>query len=130
MTVLSLDLPAMYGDHHVVEVRRILLDIPGVEEVYASSSFRVAEITFDPQEVDEETIKNKLDEAGYMGDFSMPEETDVPANESFGKGVYFRHTAAYQQTKRVISFEQKTPYTGRPLWPCPGMKPIIRKMED
>lgn len=130
MTVLSLDLPAMYGDHHVVEVRRILLDIPGVEEVYASSSFRVAEIAFDAQEVDEETIKSKLDEAGYMGDFSMPEETDLPANESRGQDVFFRHTAAYQQTKRTISFEQNTPYTGRPLWPCPGMKPIIRKMKD
>ena len=35
MEVLTLELPAMYGDHHVVEVRRILLEIPGVDNVYA-----------------------------------------------------------------------------------------------
>ena len=42
MEVFNIDLPAMYGDHHVVEVRRILMDIPGVEDVYASSGFRAA----------------------------------------------------------------------------------------
>jgi len=30
MEVLSLELPAMYGDHHVVEVRRLLFELPGV----------------------------------------------------------------------------------------------------
>ena len=126
----TFQLPAMYGDHHVTEVRRILLDIPGVKEVYASSSFQVAEVNFDPEEVDEESIEAKLDEAGYLGEFTMPEEAELPANESAGQEVFFRHTAAYRQTKRVVSFEQKTPYTGRPLWPCPGMKPIKRTMED
>ena len=41
MKTLSLELPAMYGDHHVIEVRRILLEIDGVKDVYASSSFQV-----------------------------------------------------------------------------------------
>ena len=30
MEIITLDVPAMYGDHHVVEVRRILLEISGV----------------------------------------------------------------------------------------------------
>ena len=37
----------MYGDHHVVEVRRLLLEMPGVTDVYASSSFQVVEVAFD-----------------------------------------------------------------------------------
>ena len=45
MEVFTIELPAMYGDHHVVEVRRILLDITGVEAVYASRGFRAAEIS-------------------------------------------------------------------------------------
>ena len=44
----SFKLPAMYADHHVVEVRRILLEMPGVQDVYASSAFQVADVTFDP----------------------------------------------------------------------------------
>jgi len=38
-----LELPAMYGDHHVTEVRHILLGLDGVKDVYASSGFRVVE---------------------------------------------------------------------------------------
>ena len=34
MKVLTLELPAMYGDHHVVDVRRILFDMPGVVEAH------------------------------------------------------------------------------------------------
>jgi hypothetical protein len=47
METLTVDLATMYGDHHVTEVRRILFDIPGVEDLYASSSFHQVQITFD-----------------------------------------------------------------------------------
>ena len=33
-------LAALYADHHVIEVRRILLEVPGVDTVDASSAFR------------------------------------------------------------------------------------------
>jgi hypothetical protein len=33
---LTLELPALYADHHVLEVRRILQEMPGISEVYAS----------------------------------------------------------------------------------------------
>ena len=48
MEKITVDLPTMYGDHHVTDVRRILLALPGVEDVYASSAFRLVEVTFDP----------------------------------------------------------------------------------
>ena len=33
MNTLSLDLPSMYGDHHVTEVRHLLLELPGVDRL-------------------------------------------------------------------------------------------------
>ena len=67
MTVTTIDLPAMYGDHHVSEVRRILLDLEGVEEVYASSGFRAAEVTYNSKKLKKAEIVAKLEEAGYIG---------------------------------------------------------------
>ncbi len=130
MQVITVDLPAMYGDHHVVEVRRILLQMPGVAEVYASSGFRVAEITFDPAKVDLEAIKARLDEAGYIGELPIPEEV---ASESASTGNvrkgFFRHTAAYETNNQVVSFGQTVNYESRALWPCPGMTPL-RGMDE
>ncbi|MBT3389630.1 MAG: heavy-metal-associated domain-containing protein [Chloroflexi bacterium] len=130
MTVLTLELPAMYGDHHVVEVRRILLELKGVEDVYASSGFRAAEITYNAKKVTKQDIIAKLEEVGYIGELSIPEETDVPANESEVKDLFFRHTEAYAQTNRVVSFEQNVGHAGRALWPCPGMAPITSMEEE
>lgn len=129
MTVLTLELPAMYGDHHVVEVRRLLLGLDGVEEVYASSGFRAAEITYNSKQVKKAEITAKLEEAGYLGELPIPKETDVPANEANGDGSFFRHTEAYAQTSHVVSFGQEVGVGGRALWPCPGMEPI-RGMDE
>ena len=130
MEKLTLDLPAMYGDHHVVEVRRILLELPGIEDVYASSSFHVAEISYDPEKLDLETITAELDKAGYIGELPIPEETNVPATEGNGNEPFFRHTEAYEQTGNVVSFGQNVSFEGRGLWPCPGMEPIRSMDED
>jgi len=124
MEKLTLELPAMYGDHHVLEVRRILLEMPGVEDVYASSGFQAAEISYDPSKVKQEEITAKLDQAGYLGDLPIPEENTTPASEGNGRGPFFRHTQAFEQTNQVVSFAQKVDHSGRPLWPCPGMEPI------
>ena len=82
METLTLEVPTMFGDHHVVEVRRILMELPGVEEVYASSSFQVVEVSFDPQKVEADALKDALDQAGYLGDLALPLEAAVPANEA------------------------------------------------
>ncbi len=125
MEVLTLELPAMYGDHHVLEVRRLLFELPGIEDVYASSAFQVAEITYDPAKVDEQAIKAKLDQAGYLGELPIPVE--VPGGVSAtgeGRTGFFRHTAAYETTGQVVGFTQQVNYEGRALWPCPGMAPL------
>lgn len=125
----SYDLPAMYADHHVVEVRRILLEMPGVDDVYASSAFQVAEVTFDPDVVKEPVIAGKLEEAGYLGELTINAEAGTPATSKNGDGVYFRHTEVYEQTKETIGFTQNVSYAGRPLWPCPGIG-VIKTMEE
>jgi copper chaperone CopZ len=124
MDTLTLEVQTMYGDHHVVEVRRILLELPGVKDVYASSSFRVVEVTYDPGKITPERIKACLEEAGYLGELSMPSETGEAAYGRSNGNSFFRHTTVYENTRQVVSFAQKVGYSGRPLWPCPGMGPI------
>jgi copper chaperone CopZ len=122
METFTLELPAMYGDHHVTEVRRLLLAMPGVQDVYASSCFQVVKITYDPKQTTTDAITAQLDKAGYLGDLALPAEAAQPA-PSVAERVT-RHTVDYQQTGRVVGFAQNTPYTGRPLWPCPGIGPV------
>lgn len=121
MKTLTLDLPIMYGDHHVLEVRRILLAMPGIADVYASSAFQVAEITYDPAQIDAEAIEARLDEAGYLGDLLLPIETGNAVTENNGAKTHFRHSASFKATGKSMSFAQDVQNRQRPLWPCPGL---------
>ncbi len=120
MTSVTIDVPLMYADHHVIEVRRILLEIPGVNAVNASSAFHVVKIEYDPDKTSEDALKQILDQSGYLGDLQVPLESGKPAVGSDGD-TYFRHTATYETAGTVISFGQEITASGRPLWPCPGM---------
>src|SRR3990172_8082766 len=112
--------PALYGDHHVSEVRRILMELPGVKDVYASSAFQVIEVNFDPKKIKAEEIAARLEQAGYLGEMPMLAETGAAVEKKDGDDA-FRHTAVYETVKKTISFAQRVNYQGRPLWPCPGM---------
>ncbi len=128
METITIDLPKMYGDHHVTDVRRILLAMPGVEDVYASSAFRVARARIDPAKVSEADLRACLAEAGYLGDLPIEVEawkTGTPAEVVDNP---FRHTAALENIKSV-AFGQKVEEADRALWPCPGMGPI-QKMDE
>ena len=129
METLILELPAMYGDHHVVEVRQILLNLPGVQAVYASSCFQSVEIQYDPAHSDSSAITAALGAAGYLEALAVPFETGQAATSRTGS-TYFRHTAAYQQTGRSVSFAQDTGHTGRALWPCPGIGTLEANLLD
>jgi copper chaperone CopZ len=130
MKKLVLEVPAMYGDHHVLEVRRILLEAPGVETVDASSAFQIVEVGFDPEKSSEEVLRQRLDEAGYLADLQVPMESGIPAvSPDTNGGTYFRHSAAYETVGNVIAFGQAVSVSGRSLWPCPGMGPV-QTMDD
>lgn len=129
MKTYQKDLPTMFGDHHVLEVRRILQELPGVDDVYASSAFQFLQLQYDESKVKEEQIEALLESAGYLGDLATPEETSIPATESNGQTI-FRHTEAFSQTRQV-SFHRASPEPPRPLYPCPGMGPVTKnKMEE
>jgi copper chaperone CopZ len=129
MKTFQTELPSMFGDHHVREVRRILLDLPGVDDIYASSSFQFLELQYDDSKVKEDQIKAALEQAGYLGEVTLPREADKAGSET-GEKSNFRHTAAFNQTRQV-SFHHETAFSGRPLYPCPGMSPVTKEeMED
>jgi copper chaperone CopZ len=131
MQKVTYETPALYGDHHVTEVRRILLALSGVMDVYASSAFQLIEVTYDPEKINDLEIALKLDEAGYLSEWTVPVESGAVAyHAAEGVNPYFRHTAAYEQTRLTVSFAQNVAYLGRPLWPCPGMGIISKPMED
>ena len=127
METKAFEAPALYGDHHVSEVQRILKELPGVEDVYASSAFQAIEVTFDESKINADKISASLEEAGYLGEVPMLAEAGVAVEKKEGDGV-FRHTATYETVKKTVSFAQRVQYQGRPLWPCPGLGPI--KMDE
>jgi copper chaperone CopZ len=128
METTTFTLNMMYGDHHVTEVRKLISAIPGVEDIYASSCFHIVEVTYDESKVDAGTIEEKLEEAGYFGEMSFPVEAGTGSTAPNGKKAFFRHTAVLEQVGKTVSFAQKAPYEGRPLWPCPGVGAI--KVEE
>jgi len=125
-----IDVPAMFGDHHVLEVRRILSELSGVEEINASSCFKAVELTFDPTKISVEKITARLRDAGYLDPLSVPVEAGtVVFKETNGDKKYFRHTTAYEQTNRVVSFAQDVPQGQPVLWPCPGVG-VLKEMDN
>ena len=128
METKSFEAPALYGDHHVLEVKKILSELPGVQEVYAGSGFRTIEVTFDPKKTKEEDIRTCLEESGYLGDIPILAETGVAAYGKEDGNSFFRQTAVYETVKQTVSFAQKVQYQGRPLWPCPGIGVV--KMDE
>jgi hypothetical protein len=127
MEEIQVHVPAMYGDHHVLEVRQVLLGLPGVLDVYASSCFQTVQVKFDPAKIEKEAITVALETAGYMQPLQIPAESGVPAYGSSNRAdLFFRHTAAHEQTKQVVQFTQRVAFSGRPLWPCPGMGVVLR----
>jgi copper chaperone CopZ len=113
MQKLIFDTPAVYGDHHVLEVRRILLAIPGVEEVDASSAFHRVEVIIDPNRTAVENIHGCLQAAGYLD--LLPTASEVSLDSAK------RRTAGFEPTRQSVSFSQKVAVQARSGWPCPGM---------
>ena len=124
MKTTTFEVPAMYADHHVTEVRRILLEIPGVQDVIASSAFLAVEVTFDPDQMQEDAIRDALGAAGYLHPIPMSVETGAASeNRSFP-----RHSAVVAQAGMKVSFAQDLPAPGLPVLSCPGIG--VLRMED
>ena len=68
MKNLVLDVPGMYGDHHVLVVREVLLGLGGVSQVTASAGRRKVAVGFDEKVTSAEAIQEALASAGYTQD--------------------------------------------------------------
>ncbi len=65
MEKLQLNVPDLWADHHVLKVRAVLTAIPGVQDVVASSAFRMVALNYDPALANPGVIMGTLDDAGY-----------------------------------------------------------------
>jgi copper chaperone CopZ len=75
MERLNLSVPAMYADHHVLAVRQVLSQLPGVDEVEASSAIKMVRLSYDPARTNPQAVANALEAAGYGSraiSFAMP----------------------------------------------------------
>jgi copper chaperone CopZ len=130
MQTVTYETPVLYGDHHVLEVRRILSSLPGVKEIYASSAFHIIQVKFDQKKINDLEIAKRLDEAGYLGEWTIPIEVAAKQQGEEGAEPFFRHTQVYETIKHTVSFSQTVGSQGRALWPCPGMEPPKTMMDE
>ncbi len=80
MDKITLTIPAMYADHHVIAVKRLLSPISGVENVFASSAFKEVTIEFDASKTSRDALVKALSDAGYA-----PGELDYLAQTPYAK---------------------------------------------
>lgn len=131
MQTKRFEIPTLFGDHHVVEVRRILLALNGVSDVYASSAFQLVDVTYDESKINDVELALKLDEAGYLGEWTIPIESGIESRRDAAEPAqFFRHSAVYETTGKTMGFAQRVNYEGRPLWPCPGLGTISAQEKE
>ena len=121
MQTKTFEVPTLFGDHHVIEVRRILLETPGVIDVYASSCFQIVEVTYDETKVNDLEIAVKLDNAGYLGEWTIPVEVGVCPVGRRSPNRFSATPRSMRRPGKWSVFHRIVVYSGRPLWPCPGM---------
>jgi copper chaperone CopZ len=76
MAELTLEVPGMWADHHVLAVRALLQEEAGVSHTAASSRDAVVRVSYDPAATDPERIATRLREGGYEA--AAPTEAAAP----------------------------------------------------
>ncbi len=114
MGKITLKLPGMYGDHHVVKVRQVVTALPGVTEVSASAALQQIVVAFDPAKLSAEAITSALAESGYP-----PGEAPaglVPTADDL------RHVVATVRAEAT----PESKYSAPPgVGACPGLEPRV-----
>jgi copper chaperone CopZ len=121
MKQAKFDIPVLFGDHHVLEIRRILSEVEGVKDIFISSAYNFLKIEYDESATSEEAIKTLLEEAGYYGDLGFEFEQFGLEPGSGDHKKHFRKGVLYDQTGQTQGFTQKATKTSREDWPSPGM---------
>ena len=90
MEQVTLTIPALWADHHVITVKRLLSPISGVENVFASSAFKQVMVEFDAGKTSQAALVKALTDAGYApGEETVLEQspyaTPDPAWDKLGQ---------------------------------------------
>jgi copper chaperone CopZ len=65
MDSLTLSLPTMWADHHILAVRDTLGKVPGVQQVVASALYRDVRVQYDPAATSADALIGILAQVGY-----------------------------------------------------------------
>ena len=87
-----LNIPRLYGDHHVAPIQQVLANRPGIDNLLISPAHRQVRVDFAPDAVSEVQIRAWLSEAGYPPQVPLP---PLPAVEHpmVAKDLAWDHTA-------------------------------------
>jgi len=73
MTKVVLDVPTLWADHHALKVRDALVNLEGVDGVYASSGWKQVLVDYNNRKIKRADLEKALAEAGYpVGEGEMP----------------------------------------------------------
>jgi copper chaperone CopZ len=65
MDKLQLNVPGLWADHHTLKVRDVLTQMAGVQDVVASSAFRMVALSYDPAVTSPGAVMAALEDADY-----------------------------------------------------------------
>lgn len=73
MSKVVLEVPTLWADHHVLKLRDALVNLGGVDGVYASSGWKQVLVNYDAAKTNPAAIEKALAEAGYpVGEGALP----------------------------------------------------------
>ncbi len=98
MEQMTLQIPRMWADHHVLAVRKALAAL-GVQEIQASAAHNLVRLAFDPAAVRREQVLQALEQAGYASTEAV-EFPQPPANKERGS-AWFAQDIRVTQTNRL-----------------------------
>jgi hypothetical protein len=113
MERLSIELPALYGDHHAAEVHALLSALPGVASVYASAAWHLVQVEFDPAQIGPGGLRQALLKRGYSED-----QTHVPPVSARTRDL----TSFAVGPAATEQFVEHVPAWSEPAAPCPGFE--------
>ncbi len=89
---IILNIPRLYGDHHVAPIQQALANRPGIETLLVSPAHRQVRVDFAPEEVSHEQILAWLTDAGYPPKDLLPPLPEVE-HPTVAKDLAWDHTA-------------------------------------
>jgi len=97
MEQLSLTIPALWADHHVTNVKRLLSPLTGVENVIASAAFKEVFVEYDPTKTTQAALVQALTNAGYApGELELVDVMQYAKADPAWDGLGMRTTTTNQ----------------------------------